>query len=47
VDDTKDVELLALVLVHTLDLYIEESGRVDRNLVVLLDVFGEPLNGRV
>lgn len=29
VDDTEDVHLLTLVLVHTLDLHVEESGRVD------------------
>lgn len=43
VDNTEDVQLLALVLVDTLDLNIEERGGVDSNAVVLFDVLGESL----
>lgn len=39
VDDTKDVQLLALVFVDTLDLDIEQSSGVHSNTIVLLDVF--------
>lgn len=39
VDDTEDIELLALVLVDTLYLHIEECSRVDSDTIVLLDVF--------
>lgn len=38
VDDTENVQLLALVLVNTLDLNIEKSSWVNRNTVVLLDM---------
>jgi hypothetical protein len=38
VDDTKDVELLTLVLVDTLDLHVKERFRVDCNTLVLFDV---------
>jgi hypothetical protein len=38
VDDTENVELLALVLVDTLDLDVKKRGRVHSNALVLLDV---------
>ena len=41
VDDTENVHLLALVLVDTLDLDVEESCRVDGVTSRLLDVFGK------
>lgn len=41
VDDAKYVELLALVLMNTLDLDIEERRRVDADASRLLDVLGK------
>lgn len=41
VNDTKDVELLSLVLVNTLDLDVKESSGVDSDTSGCLDVFGE------
>lgn len=41
VNDAENVELLALVLVNTLDLNVKERRRVDRNSGRRLDVFGE------
>ena len=41
VDDTENVELLTLVLVNTLYLYVEQSRRVDGDVVVLFDVLRE------
>ena len=40
-DDTKDVQLLAFVLVDTLDLNIEKRRRVDLDAIVLHDVLRE------
>ena len=40
-DDTKDVQLLTLVLVDALDLDIEKRSRVDLDIVVLQNVLGE------
>lgn len=42
VDDTEDVELLAFILVDTLDLNIEERSGVDRDTIVLFDVLRKP-----
>lgn len=42
VDDTKDVELLPLVIVYPLDLHVEEGRRVDRDARRCLDVLGQP-----
>lgn len=41
VDDTENVELLALVLVYTLHLYVEQRGRVHTNTGGFLDVLGQ------
>lgn len=40
-DNAENVELLALVLVDTLNLDVEQRSWVDSNAVVLLDVRGE------
>ena len=41
VDDAEDVELLSLVLVHTLHLNIEQTSRIDRDIMGFFDILGE------
>lgn len=42
VNDTKDVHLLTLILVYSLDLDVEQRMRVDCDLSRILDILGQP-----